>query len=50
LSELKQKYDEAMLHQERARYHAEKSKQAFVELGELIEKQGAKNADHDRAS
>lgn len=47
---LKEVYEDVMLRDIKIRTLMEAQKDAKIQLGELIEKQGAKNADHQTAS
>ena len=47
---IKAAYEEGMMHLMRVRTFAERANDELIKLGELLEQQGAKNADNDRTS
>ena len=46
IEEIKTAYEEGMMHLMRVRTFADRANAELIKLGELIEQQGVKNADH----
>ena len=50
LKAIKAAYEEGMMHLMRVRTFAERANDELIKLGELLEQQGAKNADNNTTS